>query len=46
MYVQQPNNFNENEEHTEDLTTYETQYSNSTMEFNLNIYDINIADLT
>ena len=33
--------FNENEEHTEDLKKYETKYFNSTMEINLNIYDIN-----
>jgi small GTP-binding protein len=34
-------NFDENEEHTEDLTIYETKYSNSTMVLNLKIYDIN-----
>ena len=33
--------FDENENHTEDLKKYETDYTNATMQLTLNIYDIN-----
>ena len=33
-------NFNENEKHTEELNNYETDYTNSTMQLTLNIYDM------
>lgn len=36
--------FNENEIHTDELKMYETHYTNSTMQINLNIYDINNDD--
>ena len=33
-------NFDENEKHTEELNNYETDYTNSTMQLTLNIYDM------
>ena len=33
--------FDENEKHTNELTKYETEYTNATMQFKMNIYDIN-----
>ena len=38
--------FDENEMPTEELTKYETQYTNATMQVTLNINDINIEDKT
>ena len=35
------NRFDENEKPTNFLTKYETEYTNATMQFNINIYDIN-----
>ena len=35
------NRFDENEKPTTFLTKYETEYTNATMQFNINIYDIN-----
>ena len=36
--------YDENQKHTEELTKYETKYTNGNMQFFLNIYDINNDD--